>query len=77
MPVLTIDKLTELAARALRRAGASKSAALAAANALVAADSEGLSGHGVSRVALYAQHVREGRVNGKARPRIVKRKRAT
>lgn len=77
MPVLTIDTLTELATRALKRAGASKSAALAAANALVAADSEGLSGHGVSRVALYAQHVREGRVNGKARPKIVKRKGAT
>lgn len=77
MPVLTIDHLTALAARALRRAGASQSAALAAAKALVAADSEGLSGHGVSRVALYAQHVREGRVDGKARPKIVKRKAAT
>ncbi len=77
MPTLTIENLTELAARALRRAGASKPAALAAAQALVAADSEGLSGHGVSRVALYAQHVREGRVNGKARPKIVKRKGAT
>lgn len=77
MPVLTPDRLTDLAARSLRRAGASKSAALAAARALVAADSEGLSGHGVSRVALYAQHVREARVNGKAKPKIVKRKGAT
>lgn len=77
MPTLTIEELTDLAARALKRAGASKSAALAAARALVAADSEGLSGHGVSRVALYAQHLREGRVDGKARPKIVKRKGAT
>ena len=77
MPTLAIDTLTELAARALTRAGASKSAALAAAKALVTADSEGLSGHGVSRVALYAQHLRERRVDGKARPKIVKRKGAT
>ncbi|HYC47969.1 MAG TPA: Ldh family oxidoreductase [Burkholderiales bacterium] len=77
MPKLTIEELTDLTARALRRAGASKSAALAAARALVAAESEGLSGHGVSRTALYAQHVREGRVDGRAKPKIVTRKGAT
>lgn len=70
MPRLTVEELTELTARALRRAGASKSAALAAARALVAAEAEGLSGHGVSRTALYAQHVREGRVDGRAKPKI-------
>src|SRR5688572_1822319 len=77
MPTLTIDELTGLTARALKRAGASKSMALAAARALVAADTQGLATHGVSRTALYAQHVREGRVNGKAKPVIVKRKGAT
>ena len=51
--------------------------ALAAAKALVAAETEGLGGHGLSRVALYAQHLREGRANGKAKPKIVKRKGAT
>jgi (2R)-3-sulfolactate dehydrogenase (NADP+) len=77
VPTFTIEELTELTARALRRAGASKSISLATAKALVAAESEGLSGHGLSRVALYAQHVREGRVDGKAKPKIVKRKGAT
>ena len=77
MPTLSVSELTDLTARALRRSGASKSMALAAARALVAADSEGLATHGVSRVALYAQHVREKRVDGKAKPRIVKRKGAT
>ena len=77
MPKVTIEELTALTTRALRRAGASKSAAVAAANALVAAESQGLSGHGVSRTALYAQHVREGRVDGKAKPKIVQRKGAT
>ncbi|HEX2826752.1 MAG TPA: Ldh family oxidoreductase [Burkholderiales bacterium] len=77
MSTLSIEDLTDLAARALKRAGASKSMATAAAKALVAADTEGLATHGVSRVALYAQHVREGRVDGKAKAKIVKRKGAT
>jgi (2R)-3-sulfolactate dehydrogenase (NADP+) len=77
MATSSIAELTELATRALKRAGASKAAAAAAAQALVTAEMQGLSGHGLSRVALYAQHLREGRVNGKARPRIVKRKGAT
>ena len=72
-----VDELMQLAARALKRAGASTAAAQATAQALVAAEAEGLSGHGLSRVALYAQHLREGRVDGKARPRIAKRKGAT
>jgi (2R)-3-sulfolactate dehydrogenase (NADP+) len=72
-----VDELTQLAARALKRAGASNAAAQATAQALVAAEAEGLAGHGLSRVALYAQHLREGRVDGKAKPRIVKKKGAT
>lgn len=51
--------------------------ALAAAKALVTAEAEGLATHGVSRAALYAQHLREGRVNGKAKAKVVKRKGAT
>jgi len=35
---------------------------------------EGLATHGVSRVALYAQHLREGRANGRAKARVVRRK---
>src|SRR2546423_6439244 len=77
MPILTIDQLTELAARGLKRAGASKAMALAAAKALVAAEAEGLSTHGLARAGLYAQHLREGRVDGKAKAKIVKRKGAT
>ncbi len=47
------------------------------AEALVAAEMEGLTGHGLSRVALYAQHVREGRTDGAAKPLVVRRKGAT
>lgn len=71
---LSIDELTELATRALKKAGASRATAQATSQALVAAEAEGLSSHGLSRVALYAQHLRQGRVDGKARPRIVKKK---
>src|SRR3970282_348775 len=78
MPVnLSVDELTQLAARALGKAGAARATAQATAQALVAAEMEGLSGHGLSRVALYVQHLRQGRVDGKAKPKIVNRKGAT
>ncbi len=74
MPRIAVDELAALVTRALRRAGAAKAMAEATAKALVAAEAEGLGGHGISRVALYAQHLREGRADGRARPKIVKRK---
>ncbi len=77
MQTIALEKLTELTARALKRAGASKAMADTTAQALVAAEAEGLGGHGLSRVALYCQHLREGRANGKAKPKIVRRKGAT
>ena len=77
MPLLSLEQLTVLVARALKRAGASKSMAQCTALALVAAEAEGLGGHGLSRVALYCQHLREGRANGKAKPKVIKRKGAT
>ena len=69
-----LEELTQLATRALKKAGASKAMADATAAALVAAESEGLSGHGLSRVALYAAHLRQGRADGRARPKVVRKK---
>jgi (2R)-3-sulfolactate dehydrogenase (NADP+) len=77
MPRLDAEGASKLAARALRCAGASRSMARATAAALVEAEMEGLSGHGLSRVALYCQHLREGRADGKARPGIIRKKGAT
>ncbi|MBI4203385.1 MAG: Ldh family oxidoreductase [Betaproteobacteria bacterium] len=77
MPQLPIDELTRLVVRALQNAGASPSMATAAARALVAAEMEGLPTHGVPRVALYCQHLREGRANGKAQPRMIREKGGT
>ena len=72
-----VDELILIAAKALKRAGASRAMAQATAQALVAAEMEGLTGHGLSRVPLYCQHLREGRADGKAKPKVVKKKGAT
>ncbi len=66
----SVDEVTRLTTAALVKAGATREMALAAANALVAAEMEGLTGHGVSRTPLYARHLREGRANGKAKVSI-------
>src|SRR6185503_7351392 len=70
----SVEEATQFAVRALKRAGASKAAAQAAAEALVAAEIEGLTGHGLSRVPLYAQHLREGRADGRAKPKVIRKK---
>lgn len=74
MPRCRPEDLLDIATRALARAGASAGAASAAARALVAADEQGMSSHGVSRVPLYAAHVRNGRVIGDATPVVVREK---
>lgn len=74
---LSVNELTQIATAALRKAGASKAMAEATAAALIAAETEGLTGHGLSRVPLYCQHLREGRADGKARPKIIAKRGAT
>jgi (2R)-3-sulfolactate dehydrogenase (NADP+) len=74
MPTFPADQLAKLSARALRKAGASASTARLTADALISAEMEGLTGHGLSRVALYAQHLQEGRADGAAKPLVVRRK---
>ncbi len=71
---LSVEQLTQLVVGALVRAGASDAVALATARSLVAAEMAGLGGHGLSRVQLYAQHVKEGRANGTVEPRIAHEK---
>jgi len=73
----SVDELSQLAARALKKAGASKAMAQVTAQALVAAEMEGLTGHGLSRVALYCQHLREGRADGRAKPKVVRKQGGT
>ena len=76
MTTLSIAVLTALATDALARAGAGPEMAAATARALVAAEAQGLASHGLSRVAQYAGHLRCGRENGEARPRVHQQKAA-
>ncbi|MCU0945171.1 MAG: Ldh family oxidoreductase [Rubritepida sp.] len=70
-PPLTPEDAEALAARALAAAGAGPEMARLTAAALVAAEMEGQPGHGLSRVAMYAGFLREGRARGDAAPRVV------
>ena len=72
MPHVSIVDLTTLVASALRASGATESQAHAAAKYLVAADAQGLATHGVARVPLYCAHVKTGRAQGHAVPKIVR-----
>lgn len=68
MTVLSLDALGELARAVLVRAGTDPGAAATVAEALVAADADGIPSHGVARLPAYADQVRSGKVDGAARP---------
>ena len=65
-----VEELRSLVQRALQAAGASEAMASSTARALVLAESQGIGSHGLSRVAQYATHLRNGRVDGKAVARV-------
>jgi (2R)-3-sulfolactate dehydrogenase (NADP+) len=69
-----IDELTRLVSAALQRAGANREMADVTARALVSAEAQGLGSHGLSRVAQYSTHLRNGRVDGQAVAKVVRRK---
>jgi (2R)-3-sulfolactate dehydrogenase (NADP+) len=71
---LTLGQVQAEVAGALIRAGASAGIAEATARALVLAESQGLGSHGLSRVAQYATHLRNGRAHGRAQAEVVRRK---
>ncbi len=70
MAHIYLDELQHLAAASLAAAGANPAMADTTARALVFAESQGLSSHGLSRVPFYAGHLRAGRAIGSAVPRI-------
>jgi (2R)-3-sulfolactate dehydrogenase (NADP+) len=76
MTKLSLESLNELATNALMRAGAAPDMARSTGAALVAAEAQGLASHGLSRVAQYAGHLRNGRVNGAAVARVTNAKAA-
>jgi len=71
---LSLADANALVQRALIACGANDAMAASTAQALVRADAQGLSSHGLSRVPQYATHLRNGRANGAAVPTIAKQK---
>ena len=74
MAQLTLQQATDLVANALAAAGANDTMAQSVARALVLAESQGLSGHGLSRVGQYSTHLRNGRADGKAIATVARQK---
>ena len=74
MTTMRLEQARDAVAAALRAAGANEAMAAAAARALVLAEAQGLGSHGLSRVAQYATHLRNGRVNGNAVPTLRRQK---
>lgn len=65
---VSLEELSDLATQALIAANTSLENARIVATALVAADADGLSSHGVSRVPFYADQALSGKVDGNATP---------
>ena len=74
MPVLTLAQSEELAVRTLLRCRTSQANAQSVARALVAAEADGLKGHGLSRLPGYAAQAKAGKVDGFAVPAMTKPK---
>ncbi|HEX8168109.1 MAG TPA: Ldh family oxidoreductase [Beijerinckiaceae bacterium] len=70
MPTLTVTEAEDLVAGALRRCRTGEDNAKSVARALVAAEADGLKGHGLSRVPTYAAQAKAGKVDGFAEPAL-------
>jgi (2R)-3-sulfolactate dehydrogenase (NADP+) len=65
---LPLDKATRFVTREFQKQGASRPVALSVAKALVAAEADGLKGHGLQRIPTYLTMVKSGKAKGDARP---------
>jgi len=70
MATLTLDDAERLVTGALARCRTSADNAACVARALVAAEADGLKGHGLSRVPSYAAQAKVGKVDGFAAPKL-------
>jgi (2R)-3-sulfolactate dehydrogenase (NADP+) len=74
MAHLDVAEAVRLVTRALRNAGAGEAMATSTAKALVRAEAQGLSSHGLTRVPQYATHLRNGRADGSALAIVLRQK---
>lgn len=66
---LSLEEAVDLSVRALTRNRVNPENAAMVAQAVVAAEADGLKGHGLSRLPSYCGQAASGKVNGMARPR--------
>lgn len=76
MPILNLDEMRGLAKRVLVAAKTSPENAACVAQALVAADADGLASHGLSRLPAFADQAVSGKVDGFAVPEVTRPKSA-
>jgi (2R)-3-sulfolactate dehydrogenase (NADP+) len=67
---LPATELQALALHVLVAAGAAEANAVPTADALIAAELDGLASHGLSRLPFYADQIKAGKVDGKAVPTV-------
>lgn len=73
MAKLTLEELRSLIVQALMNSKTSQANAIAVAEALVAADADGLASHGVARLPAYADQALSGKVKGLVEPVVEQR----
>jgi len=72
MPVLSLAQSEQLVVRTLTRCRTLEANAHSVARALVAAEADGLKGHGLSRLPSYAAQAKVGKVDGFAVPAVTR-----
>lgn len=72
MPLLSLRAAEDLVGQTLMRARTSEDNARSVARALVAAEADGLKGHGLSRLPSYAAQAKVGKVDGFAQPTLAR-----
>lgn len=75
--LMRVEEIAELAESALISAGTTPENAAPLAHAVAAAERDGIASHGLLYVPIYAEHVRCGKVDGQAEPRMERPRPAT
>jgi (2R)-3-sulfolactate dehydrogenase (NADP+) len=66
--ILSLEAATRFVTREFQKHGASRSVAVSVAKALVAAEADGLKGHGLQRIPTYLIMMKAGKAQGGAKP---------
>ena len=74
---ISLDEVRKISEQALQGAGASYDNAASVANSTVLAERDGIRSHGLMYVPIYAEHVICGKVDGQAKPVVVRPKAGT